>query len=130
MRCVKQSKAVRNLTKKTVTAKQIMDLALNSRKIFLTTFTYIIPYGDYYPKKQTIEIVEASDIKKNQKKKMIKLIELIPKRKSLLLAQKELKVRNFDEILLLFAKLNISPVTIPKSVKYKYLKSLYSFLDE
>jgi hypothetical protein len=125
-----KSKAVRNATKETVTAKQIMDLALNSREIFLTTFTYIVPYGDYYPKKQAIKTVEASDIKKNQKERMIKLIELIPKRKSMLLAQKDLKIRDFDKLLLLFAKLDVSPVTIPKSVKYKYLKSLYSFLDE
>ena len=125
---INKSKAISKLTKETITAKQIMDLTLNSKEIFLATFIHIVPYGDYYKKKQAIKIVEDNVSKKKLKDKMIKLIELIPKRKSLLLAQKELKSRNLSKILLQFARLNVSPVTIPKSVNKKHLDGLYKYL--
>ena len=58
------------------------------------------------------------------------LLELIPVKKSLHHAQKALNYRHIDRVMETFAKLNVSAVTIPKSIKLKHLESLYSYLDE
>jgi len=58
---------------------------------------------------------------------MLRLIELIPKKKSLHLAIKEMNDRNILRVLSEFAKHDISPVTISKRQKIKKLKSLYTF---
>ena len=59
---------------------------------------------------------------------MLRLIELIPKKKSLYLAQKEMNDRNIDKIMEMFAEINVSPVTISKRHKVDFLESLYSYL--
>ena len=62
--------------------------------------------------------------------KMKKLMELIPVKKSLRCAQNELNYRHIDRVMETFAELNVSPVTIPKSMKLKKLDSLYSYLGK
>lgn len=121
-------KAIRNHTEEIITSAQIGDLALRSREIFLATFTDIVPYGDYYKKPEATAIINSSNYKKNQKKRMLRLLELIPKKKSLYLAQKEMNDRNIDGIMDLFGQLYVSPVTIRKRHKVNRLDNLYSYL--
>jgi hypothetical protein len=59
---------------------------------------------------------------------MLRLLRLVPEKKSLYNAIKELNTRNIDDIIFLFAKLNVSPITISKREDADYLKSLYSYL--
>ena len=109
------------------TKKQIKLMAKNSREIFLNTFVDIVPCGDFYRLKDAERLVNESDCKKNQKEKMLRLLRLIPEKKSLYLAMKELNVRSANEVLMWFARLNVSPITISKRSDAKFLKNLYSF---
>lgn len=122
-------KTIRKYTDKTVTSKQIKSLALNSQDIFLATFAHIVPYGDYYKKKDAVKIIEGNISKKIPRDKMLKLLELIPKKKSLYLAKKVMDDRNIEKVMNLFEELNVSPVTISKRHNIKHLKNLYAFLN-
>lgn len=128
VRLTKQ-KAIRACTYETDTSKQIKSLSINSRDIFLTTFVHIVPYGDYYKKKEAVRIIEENIRKKVPREKMLRLIELVPKKKSLYLAQKEMNDRNIDKVMKGFEALNLSPVTISKRHDIKHLKSLYPYFD-
>lgn len=110
------------------TESQIKLMSQKSREIFLNSFVAIVPYGNFYQLKEAEELVSASNLKKNQKSKMLRLLRLIPEKKSLYLALKELNIRNPSDVLKWFAKLNISPVTISKREKISFLKNLYTYL--
>ena len=64
------------------------------------------------------------------RRRMLRLVALIPEKKSLLLAQKALNYRKIDDVMETFAKINVSPITISKRHDVKHLKCLYSYLDE
>jgi len=123
-------KALRRYTDETDTAKQIMDLSFKCKEIFLDTFVEIIPPGDYYKMKKAKELVEEGIHNKKLREKMLKLLKLVPNKKSLYLALKELNYRNIRHLMETFAYINVSPVTISKRHNVKPpLKSLYSYLD-
>ena len=121
-------KAIGNYTDETVTSKRIESLASNSREIFLSIFTYIVPFGNHYKKKQAVQLIQENIHKKVPREKMIRLVELIPKKKSLYLAQKEMDDRNINKVMKMFVDLNLSPVTISKRHDIKFLKTLYCYL--
>lgn len=125
---LKRQKTISKYTDETTTSKQIKSLAKNSKDIFLAIFTHIVPHGDYYKKKEAVQLIERNISQKKHREKMLRLIELIPKKKSLYLAQKEMNERNIEKIIAMFTKINVSPVTISKRHEAKYLKNLYSFL--
>ncbi|WP_196601009.1 phage/plasmid replication protein [Pectinatus frisingensis] len=125
---LKKQKAIGKYTDETAASKQIKYLAANSKDIFLNTFTRIVPRGDYYKKKEAVQLIEDNISQKKHREKMLRLIELVPKKKSLYLAQKEMSDRNIDKVMAMFAKINVSPITISKRHKTKYLKNLYSNL--
>ena len=75
-------------------------------------------------------MIEDNISKQKHREKMLRLIELVPKKKSLYLAQKEMNDRNIDKIMEMFAEINVSPVTISKRQKISSLKNLYSYLLE
>ena len=120
------------------TLDHIKDASKNGKDIFMNFFQRIVPRGDYYAKKQAISLIEDNITEKvphkrerdNTLSRMKTLIELIPKKKSLHLAQQSLGYRDIGRIMDTFAELDVSPVTIPKSMKLKYLESLYSYLEE
>ena len=126
---LKRQKAIHNYTNETKTSKQIKRLASKSKDIFLDIFTGIVPYGDYCKKKDAVKLVEDNISKQRHREKMIRMIELIPKKKSLYLAQKEMNDRNIEKIMKMFAEINLSPVTISKRHETKSLKNLYSYLE-
>ena len=127
VRLVKQ-KIIRKYADSTSTSQQLECLAANSREIFLDTFVHIVPYGDFYKKNDVVKIIVESDLKRKSKAKMLRLLELIPKKKSLYLAQKAMNERDIEKIMSMFYKLNISPITISKRQDVAYLETLYLYL--
>lgn len=121
-------KAVRAYTDADDVSGQIADLLKDSRNIFLDTFTQIIPFGDFYKKDKAIEIIRKEVTNSIMRRKMLRLLILIPEKKSIYLAQKEMNCRNIEKVMETFVKINLSPVTISKRHDVKYLENLYEFL--
>jgi hypothetical protein len=124
------SKAIQSLTDETVASNQIADLLNNSEKIFLETFARIIPFGDFYKKKMAVEIIAREVTDRTLRWKMLRLLELIPEKKSLLLGQRALNYRRVDEVMEAFAEIDLSPVTLSKRHEVKQLKNLYRYFIE
>jgi hypothetical protein len=120
-------KAIRHFTDETVASEQIADLSKNSVEIFLKTFMRIIPAGDFHKKNNAVEIIKREVTDRTLRWKMLRLITLIPEKKSLLLAQKALNYRHIDDVMYEFFSINLSPVTLSKRHEVKYLKSLYEY---
>lgn len=121
-------KAVRAYTDADDVSGQIADLLKDSRNIFLDTFTQIIPFGDFYKKDKAVEIIRKEVADSIMRRRMLRLLVLIPEKKSLRLAQKAMNCRNMEKIMDSFAKINLSPVTISKRHDVKYLECLYAYL--
>ena len=121
-------KAIRMYTDKTSTCNQLVELSEKKQDIFLDTFVHIIPFGDFHKKDKAIEIIqkEVKDIP--LRRRMIRLVALIPEKKSLLLAQKELNYRRIDKVMDMFAAIDLSPVTLSKRHDVKYLENLYVYI--
>ena len=111
------------------TEEQIALVSKNCSQIFLDTFVAIVPYGDFYKLKEAEQLISTSDFKTKRKDKLLKVLKLVPKKKSLYLAFKEAKIRDKDEVLRWFAQLNVSPITISKREGPKHLKNLYDYLE-
>ena len=109
---------------------QIAELTEKSQEIFLDVFTRIIPFGDFYKKDRAVEIVREKIKDDILRRRMLRLIALVPEKKSLLLAQKAMNCRNVEKIMEAFEKLDISPVTISKRQDVKWLKNIYEYLLE
>jgi len=77
-----------------------------------------------------MEIIQREVKNMTLRRRMLRLVALVPEKKSLLLAQKALNYRKVDDVMGAFAKINVSPITISKRHDVKYLKSLYAYLDD
>ena len=121
-------KVIRDYTGAVEISSQIVELTEKCQDIFLDTFTRIIPYGDFYKKNKVVEIIRRKVGDSTLRRKMLRLVALIPEKKSLYLAQKEMNCRNIEKIMKEFAKINISPVTISKRQDVKYLENVYNYL--
>ena len=121
-------KAIRTYTDEDDTVKRIIELSEKSSRIFSNTFCTVVPYGDLYKKEQAVEIIEEKVPDKKMRAKMIKLLELIPVKKSLYLAIKEMNDRKIRHILSAFMSIGVSPVTISKRQNNKHLRSLYKYV--
>ena len=111
------------------TEEQIALVSKKSKEIFGITFAHIVPYGDSYKLKDAEQLVKTSGLKAKGKDKMLRLLRLVPKKKSLYLAFKELDVRDKDAMLGWFAELNVSPITISKREDVSHLKNIYKYLE-
>lgn len=109
-------------------SEQIVELLKKRRDIFLEVFMLVVPVGNFYKKDKVVEIIrnEVEDIR--LRRKMLRLVELIPEKKSLYLAQKAMNYRNIEKIMKAFAKIGVSPVTISKRQDTKQLKNIYEYL--
>ena len=58
----------------------------------------------------------------------LRLLVLIPEKKSLHLAQKAAGFRDVEKVMEAFVKINLSPVTLSKRHDAKHLDSLYSYV--
>ncbi len=113
----------------TYTENQIINLAENSASIFMDTFRYIVPPGDYYKKPKAEKLIRECVKKPELRRRMIRLLELIPEKKSLHLALKSLNYRNFKDVMMGFAEIDVSLVTISKRHEVKWLESLYGYFE-
>lgn len=107
---------------------QLLEMSEKSEDVFLETFTCIVPFGDFYKKDKAEEIIRSEVKDRILKRKMLRLLALIPEKKWMYLAQKELNCRNIEKVMKAFAEINLSPVTISKRHDVKYLKGLYEYL--
>lgn len=123
-------KAIRAYTDAVEVGGQIVELSEKCQDIFQDIFTRIIPYGDFHKKNKTVEIIRSEIEDSVLRRKMLRLVALIPEKKSLYLAQKAMDCRNTKKIIRAFEKINVSPVTISKRQKVKYLKNIYEYLFE
>ena len=120
-------KAVRAYADEEDISAQIMTLSEKRRDIFLEIFERIIPYGDFYKKGKAEEMIRREIKDDRLRRRMLRLVALIAEKKSLYLAQKAMDCRNVERIMIAFAKINVSPVTISKRHGVKCLRSLYSY---
>ena len=125
---LKKPKAVQRYTVAYSTADQITELAENSQKIFMETFSRVVPYGDFFKKGDAAEIIRREVLDDVISRKMLRLLDLIPEKKSLHLAQKSMSYRHPEKLLVEFAKIGLSPVTLSKRQNVKCLKNLYEFI--
>ena len=96
----------------------------------LHILTKIIPYEGFYKKDKAVDII-WENIKDNRlRRRMLRLVALIPEKKSLYLAQKAMNYRNIEKVMEAFAEINVSPVTISKRQDVQYLKNIYRYLKE
>ena len=120
-------KAIRDCTDAASVSGQITPLVRNCQSIFMDTFARVIPFGDFYKKDQATEIIRR-DVKDTvMKRKMLRILALIPEKKSLHLAQKAMNCRDVEKVMMAFAKINLSPVTISKRHDIKHLENIYSY---
>lgn len=125
-----QPKTVRAYTDETDTSKQLAVLLEKKWDIFLDTFVRVVPLGAFHKKDTAIEIIQREVKNMTLRRRMLRLVALVPEKKSLLLAQKALNYRRIDDVMETFAKINVSPITISKRHNIKNLKNLYSYLIE
>ena len=118
-------KAVRACTKGDDISNQIVELIDKRQEIFLDVFTHIVPFGDYYKKVRAEELIYKNVTDSVLRRRMLRLLALIPEKKSLYLAQKAMNCRDSEKVMEGFAKINLSPITINKRYGVKYLKNLY-----
>jgi len=123
-----KQRAVRAYTDTADVSGQIAELLLNRQDVFMDTFSHVIPFGDFYKKDRAMEIVRKEVGDAVLRRKMLRLLALVPEKKSLHLAQKAMNCRDIEKVMEMFAKINLSPVTISKRHDVKYLKGLYEYL--
>lgn len=110
--------------------KQISALAKNCEPILMDTFGYIIPPGDHYKKPKAEKLIYELVSDGRRRRRMLRLLTLIPEKKSLHLALKSLNYRNFMDVMADFETIGLSPITISKRHDVKELKSLYSHINK
>lgn len=120
-------KAVRSYTDRIEARAQIADIMRKRKDIFMDTFIKIVPYGDYEKKDKTVESVYRDIGDDRLRRRMLRLVALIPEKKSLYLAQKAMECRNMEKIMRAFAKINVSPVTISRRQDVRQLKNIYEY---
>ena len=121
-------KAIRTYTEATDVSGQIVELIKDCINVFMDTFARIIPFGDFYKKDAAMEIVRREITDSIMRRKMLRLLALVPEKKSLCLAQKAMNCRNVEKVMKAFAEINLSPVTISKRHDIKHLDNLYSYI--
>ncbi len=116
--------AISEITGSSETVWGITEIVEQAEDIFRSVFYHIIPCGNFYKKSRACEIVRQTVKKEKLRRKMLRLIALIPEKKSILLAQKALNCRDVDEVMREFKRINLSPVTITKRSNVKMLEGL------
>jgi len=113
------------------TSRQIKTMAKNSKHILMDTVQYVIPCGDHYKLKHARELVIDGVTDKTLRNKMIRILELVARKKSSLWsAQKAVNVRNIIDIMDKFAEIGLSPISLGKRYKGKRIESLYNYMED
>lgn len=122
-------KAIRKYTCAYSVADQIAELSDQCQTILMENFARVIPYGDFYKKDEATEIIRREVKHEVVRRRMLRLLALIPEKKSLHLAQRAMTYRHPDELLVEFAKINLSPINISVRQDTKHLKNIYDYFD-
>ena len=122
------AKSIQHYTDSADVAEQISEIMDKCRDTFFEVFAQIVPFGDFYKKDKAVGIIRSKVDNRVLRRKMLRLVTLIPEKKSLWLAQKEMECRNMDDVMEEFVKVGVSPVTIGKRSKVKQLQNIYSYL--
>ena len=125
---LKKPKAIRRYTSAYCTGDQIIELLEKRKTAFMDIFAQVIPFGDFYKKKDAAEIIRKEVNDNVVVRRMLRLLALIPEKKSLYLAQKSMAYRHPEKLLIEFANINLCPVTISKRQNVKKLKNLYTYI--
>lgn len=120
-------KAIRGYTDATDVSGQIVELTKGNVDVFMDTFVRVVPFGDFVKKDMAMEIIRSEVTDSIVRRRMIRLVALIPEKKSLHLAQKELNCRDVDKVMEAFTKIHLSPITIAKRHEVKHLNNLYAY---
>lgn len=121
------ARAVRTACGKDEVEEQLLFLYDHSQEVFLGVFQKIVPYGDSYKKGTAVELIRREICDPRLRRRMLRLLDLIPEKKSLLQAQKAMQCRRMDEVMDAFAKIGMSPVTISKRDAVQCNKNLYQY---
>ncbi|WP_286333477.1 hypothetical protein, partial [Duncaniella freteri] len=76
-------KAIREYTNVADTSGQVSELIKASTDAFLNTFARVIPFGDFCKMDAAVEIVRSEVTDSTMRRKMLRLLSLIPDKKSL-----------------------------------------------
>lgn len=120
-------KAIRGYTDASDVSGQIVELTKGSVDAFMDTFVRVVPFGDFVKKDMAMEIIRSEVKDSAMRRRMIRLVALIPEKKSLHLAQKAMNCRDVDEVMEAFTKIHLSPITIAKRHEVKHLNNLYAY---
>ena len=124
-----KSKAINSYIEATDTKGSIKELLVEQQNVFMGIIKQIIPYGDFYKKDKIMEILHNEVHDKVLRRKMMRLVTLIPEKKSLHVAQKSMFCkRDMNQIMEAFAEINLSPVTIGKRQDMKHLDNIYFYM--
>lgn len=124
-----KSKAVNSYTEANTTTDIMKEMLLKRQNIFMMVLKQIVPHGNFYKKDRTMEILHNEVQDKVLRRKMMRLVTLIPEKKSLHLAQKSMSCkRDMGQIMEEFLKINLSPVTLSKRQDVKYFENIYSYI--
>lgn len=85
-------KAIRDYTDAVEVGRQIVKLSEKCQDIFLDIFTRIIPYGNIYKKNKTIEIIRREVEDRTLRRKMLRLVTLIPEKNHCIWPKKQWNV--------------------------------------
>ena len=120
-------KAVREYADAASVPGQIVEMMGNSTDAFMDTFARVVPFGDLCKMDVAVGIVRSEVKDAIMRRKMLRLLSLIPDKKSLHLAQKALNCRDVEKVMESFTKIHLSPVTIAKRHEIKHLDNIYSY---
>ena len=121
-------KAIKRYTDEAFTIGQLTELSARSKKIFKDIITRIIPFGDFHKKDTAVQLIWKNVKDRPTRRRMLRLLDLVPEKKSLHYAQKEMQCRRMDDVMEAFTEIELSPVTISKRHDVKKLRNLYSYL--
>jgi len=120
-------KAIREYADASDVVSQITKIVKCSADIFMETFARVVPFGDFHKMDAAVEIVRSEITDSIMRRKMLRLLSLIPDKKSLHLAQKARNCRDVEKVMESFTKIHLSPVTIAKRHEIKHLDNIYSY---
>ena len=125
---LKKPREILAYTNEVDTADQISALVENDSKIFMDVFARIVPFGAFLRQDKALEVIRKADQDSAMRRRMARLLILVSQKKSLRLAQKEMKCRNVEGVMEAFAKINLAPVALSKRHDLKFLRNLYEIM--
>ena len=87
-------KAIREYADASDVVSQITKIVKCSADIFMETFARVVPFGDFHKMTAAVEIIRSEVKDSIMRRRMLRLLTLIPEKKSLHLARKAMNCRS------------------------------------